>query len=239
MNAERLARQLNVTLKVIKIDVAVKNHLKDIGHKEGELDVTFENAQARERTQILMDIANENRAIVIGTGDLSEIALGWNTFSGDHISMYNVNAGVPKTLVKYIIQWCSEERYKGKISEVLKDIIETPISPELLPPDSKGKIKQKTEEIIGPFELHDFYLYYFIRFGFSPRKIQLLAELSFESKYSKVEIRKWLNVFIKRFFTNQFKRNCIPDGPKIGTVALSPRGDWRMPSDAESQLWLK
>ena len=235
-NAKTLCTALGTTFKEIDITSSVLQHFKDIGHDPSVCDVTFENAQARERTQILMDLANELGGIVIGTGDLSEIALGFATYNGDHMAMYNVNAGVPKTLVRYLIEW--EANQNESIKDVLLDIIDQPVSPELLPP-SKGEISQKTEEIIGPYELHDFFLYHFIKYGATPKKILYLASKAFEGKYSKGTIKKWLMVFIKRFFANQFKRDAMPDGVKVGTIALSPRGDWRMPSDISPKLWLK
>ncbi|MCX7736868.1 MAG: NAD(+) synthase [Candidatus Kapabacteria bacterium] len=238
-NAKLLANHLKVTYKEIDIKKSVLSHFEDIGHSSNETDIVFENAQARERTQILMDLANQEGGIVLGTGDLSEIALGWSTYNGDHMSMYGINSGVPKTLVKYIIKWCADVKYSGKISEILNDIIETPISPELLPADISGKIKQKTEEVIGPYILHDFFLYYMIRFGFEPQKIYYLAKIAFNQDFKPKEILKWLKVFYQRFFQNQFKRNCIPDGVKVGVISLSPRGDWRMPSDASVDLWLR
>lgn len=237
-NAKKLSDYLKVSFKVIDIRKILNLHFDDINHPQSEIDLVFENAQARERTQILMDLANQIGGIVIGTGDLSEIALGWSTYNGDHMSMYAINAGVPKTLVKYIIQWCADVKYSGVISEILNDIINTPISPELLPADSDGKIKQKTEEEIGPYILHDFFLYNMIRFGFEPKKILFLAEIAFKQDFRPTEIAKWLKVFYSRFFKNQFKRNCIPDGVKVGAVALSPRGDWKMPSDSSVNLWI-
>ncbi|ROL59726.1 NAD(+) synthase [Bacteroidetes/Chlorobi group bacterium ChocPot_Mid] len=238
-NAEDLAKLLKINFNSISIEKSLIQHLTDIGHSEKSSDVTFENAQARERTQILMDLANKNSGIVLGTGDLSEIALGWSTYNADHMSMYNVNSGVPKTLVKYIIQWVAEEKFSGKMSEVLNGISNTPISPELLPADSHGRITQKTEDIIGPYELHDFFLYNFVRMNYSPEKILFLANKVFSDSYRKNDIQKWLKVFYKRFFSNQFKRSCMPDGIKVGTVSLSPRADWRMPSDANYELWIK
>ena len=236
-NTVKLARALGVTLKKVDITKSVERHLKDIEHKEGVTDVTYENAQARERTQVLMDIANMYGGLVVGTGDLSELALGWATYNGDHMSMYAVNASIPKTLVRYIVGSVAENS-RGKLKSVLKDILETPVSPELLPAEN-GKISQKTEDIVGPYELHDFFLYHFIRNGFSPEKIYYIAKLTFKGDYTEETILKWLKTFFRRFFNQQFKRSCIPDGVKVGSVALSPRGDWRMPSDAESALWLK
>jgi NAD+ synthase (glutamine-hydrolysing) len=238
-NAEKLSRLFNTSLEIVDIRNSVSKHLEDIGSSADLRDIVYENAQARERTQILMDLGNKYNGLVVGTGDLSEIALGWSTYNADHMSMYNVNAGVPKTLVRYVIRWVAEEVYSGEISQRLLDIIDTPISPELLPSDENGEISQKTEGIIGPFDLNDFFLYYFFRYGFRPKKIYFLATLAFGAKFTKEEIAKWLSNFIKRFFLNQFKRSCMPDGPKVGTVALSPRGDWRMPSDAEFTIWLE
>ncbi len=238
-NACNLAKSLGVTLKEIRIEKAVRQHFSDIGQDERVHDVTYENSQARERTQILMDIANQQNGLVIGTGDLSELALGWATYNGDHMSMYAVNTSIPKTLVRYLVQWFSD-KIKGPVSDVLKDILVTPVSPELLPPEN-GVISQKTEELVGPYDLHDFFLYYMIRWGFSVEKIQYLAYQAFELQqknngkevlFSKDTIDKWIKIFIKRFYSQQFKRSCIPDGAKVGTVSLSPRGDWRMPSDA-------
>ncbi len=237
-NAIKLAELLGVSLKVIPINKAVLQHFSDIEHDEETKDVTYENAQARERTQILMDWANRMNGLVIGTGDLSELALGWCTYNADHMSMYGLNSGVPKTLVGYLIRWCSEVEFSGETAEVLLRITNTPISPELLPPNSEGEIEQKTEEKIGPYILHDFFLFYMVRFHFSPRKILFLAEEAFSEEYSTPEILSWLKIFYKRFFSQQYKRSCLPDGPKIGSVALSPRGDWRMPSDASVQMWL-
>ena len=236
-NSEKLAEAYNVTLRTVDIKLAVKQHFEDIGHDENVHDVTYENSQARERTQILMDIANKMGGIVIGTGDLSELALGWATYNGDHMSMYGVNASIPKTLVRHIVSF-EAGRTEGMLSDVLKDIVDTPVSPELLPPDENGQISQKTEDLVGPYDLHDFYLYYFLRWGFKPSKIYRLALKAFEGKFDSGVIYKWEETFIRRFFTQQFKRSCLPDGPKVGTVTLSPRGDWRMPSDAVSKLWL-
>ncbi|PLX99970.1 MAG: NAD(+) synthase [Desulfuromonas sp.] len=237
-NAEALAQQLGVELRVVSIDPAVRQHFLDIGHDPQLHDITYENSQARERTQILMDVANQVGGLVIGTGDLSELALGWCTYNGDHMSMYAVNCGVPKTLVRYLVDWCAREEFSGRISEVLDDVCATPVSPELLPPDENGDIAQKTEQVVGPYELHDFYLYQVVRMHFPPRKVLLLAEEAFAGEYARDEILKWLKSFYRRFFGQQFKRSCLPDGPKVGTVALSPRGDWRMPSDASAALWL-
>ncbi|MCH5194671.1 MAG: NAD(+) synthase [Oscillospiraceae bacterium] len=237
-NAHSLAEAYGTTLKEINIQKAVRQHFEDIGQSEETLDVTYENGQARERTQVLMDIANQTGGIVIGTGDLSELALGWATYNGDHMSMYGVNASVPKTLVRHLVSYESNHTQDKKLGSVLEDILATPVSPELLPP-SEGEISQKTEDIVGPYELHDFFLYYFVRCGFPPKKILRIAEQSFAGSYEKEEIKKWLTVFIKRFFSQQFKRSCLPDGPKVGSVTLSPRGDWRMPSDACVRLWLE
>jgi len=237
-NAERMAKELQVSFKVIPISNAVASHFEDIGHDPKMHDVTFENSQARERTQILMDLSNSLGALVVGTGDLSESSLGWCTFNGDHMSMYHVNSGVPKTLVSYMVRWCADELFDGPASETLLDVLETPITPELLPLDDNGQQNQETEEIIGPYELHDFFLYHMIRFGSGPAKIIFLAERAFEGLYEKEVLLKWLEVFVRRFFSQQFKRSSMPDGPKVGSVALSPRGDWRMPSDASSGVWL-
>lgn len=238
-NALKLMKYLGVTVKEVPIADAVMQHFKDIQHDPAKIDVTYENAQARERTQILMDIANQTDGIVLGTGDLSELALGWATYNGDHMSMYGVNAGVPKTLVKYLVGRYADTIENIDVKAILSDILDTPISPELTPADSNGTIAQKTEDLVGPYELHDFFLYYSVRFGFSPRKIYMLAKKAFAGKYSNMEILKWMEVFFRRFFTQQFKRSCMPDGVKIGKVCLSPRGDWRMPSDASSALWLE
>ena len=235
-NAKNLCNLLGATFREIDITRVVKRHLKDIDHSE-KPDTAFENAQARERTQVLMDVANMENGLVIGTGDLSEAALGWSTYNGDHMSMYNVNCGVPKTLVKHIIKYTADNS-AAKLQNVLLDILDTPVSPELLPNDTE-KIIQKTEEIIGPYELHDFFLYYMIRWAFEPAKIRRLAIYAYDNKYSEAEITKWLKVFLKRFFTQQFKRSCVPNGPKVGSVGLSPRGDWRMPSDASYDVWIK
>ncbi|MBF0239022.1 MAG: NAD(+) synthase [SAR324 cluster bacterium] len=235
-NAERLAKLLGNTFRCIPIHEAVRQHFEDIGHDESVHDVVYENAQARERTQILMDVANQVGGIVLGTGDLSELALGWCTYNADQMSMYNVNAGVPKTLVRYLVEWCAENEFSGDIAQVLHDIGDTPISPELLPLSEEGELQQKTESIIGPYEVHDFFLFYMVRHQFPPRKVFFLACQVFD--YSQLELLRWLRVFYQRFFSQQFKRSAMPDGPKIGSVALSPRGDWRMPSDACAILWL-
>ncbi len=237
-NAELLCEHLGVTSRIISIDKAVKQHFADIGHQESDLSIVYENSQARERTQLLMDISNQVNGIVLGTGDLSEIALGWSTYNADHISMYNVNCGVPKTLVKYIVQWCADEKYQTIIASTLTDICNTPISPELLPPDENGNIIQETEKSVGSYILNDFFLYNFFRFNYSPSKLFLLAEIAFGDELSASEIKHWLKMFYTRFFRSQFKRTCVPDGPKIGSVALSPRGDWRMSTDSELTLWI-
>ncbi len=240
-NAEKLSDELGVTLRCVNIARAVKVHFKDIGHDPENKNVVYENAQARERTQILMDIANAEGGLVVGTGDLSELALGWATYNGDHMSMYAVNAGVPKTLVRHLVAF-EADRFEAdgrkKAAATLRDILDTPVSPELLPPKD-GEIAQCTEELVGPYELHDYFLYYFVRFGFSPRKILRMAKASFEGVYDGETVRKWLTVFIRRFFAQQFKRSCLPDGPKVGSICLSPRADWRMPSDADVSVWLE
>ncbi len=249
-NAVSLIKELGITFKEISIIKAVEQHFKDIGHDSSVLDVTYENSQARERTQILMDYANKVGGMVLGTGDLSELALGWATYNGDHMSMYGVNAGVPKTLVKYLVDWLviSSDETKNTIPmlylnencrNILHDVVATPISPELIPANKNGEIKQKTEDLVGPYELHDFFLYNMLRNGFSPSKIYFLAQKAFEDIYNKEIIKKWLIVFYRRFFSQQFKRSCLPDAPKVGSVTLSPRGDWRMPSDASVNIWLK
>lgn len=238
-NACDLIRSLGVTLKEISIKDACLQHFKDISHNPSVHDVTYENSQARERTQILMDVANQENGMVIGTGDLSELALGWATYNGDHMSMYGVNGSIPKTLVRYLVEWVAHNRVDEASRATLLDIVDTPISPELIPADENGNIKQKTEDLVGPYELHDFFLYHFLRFGSSPAKIYFLAQQAFGGSYDKETIRKWLHTFFRRFFQQQFKRSCLPDGPKVGSVSLSPRGDWRMPSDAMATLWLK
>lgn len=238
-NALGLMKSMGVTIKEINIKDACLQHFKDIGHDIDKHDVAYENVQARERTQILMDLANKLKGLVIGTGDLSELALGWCTYNGDHMSMYAVNNGVPKTLMKHMVRWAADNMAESGTRDVLYKILDTPITPELLPPGINGEIKQKTEDIIGPYELHDFFLYHMIRYGASPLKILFLAEQAFKEKYLKEEIKKWLRVFCKRFFRQQFKRSCLPDGPKVGTVNLSPRGSWCMPSDAEAGAWLR
>lgn len=250
-NAQTIMKLLGADLREIPIRDAVTQHFKDIGHDSSLHDVTYENAQARERTQILMDIANMEGGLVVGTGDLSEVALGWSTYNGDHMSMYGVNTSVPKTLVRFVIKWVMDHRLAGPNEEkefslnngllrtTLQNIMDTPISPELLPPDAFGEIVQKTEDTVGPYILHDFFMYYTIRFGMSPKKLLYISKITFADEYSEEFIKKWLKVFYRRFFSQQFKRSCIPDGPKVGSVSLSPRGDWRMPSDADSSEWLK
>ncbi len=237
-NAIALMRQLDVTIREVPIAAAVTQHFADIQHDPAVHDVTYENCQARERTQIIMDIANAEGGIVLGTGDLSELALGWATYNGDHMSMYGINSGVPKTLVRYLVDWFAVRADTPELKSTLKDIIATPISPELIPADEQGNIKQKTEDLVGPYDLHDFFLYYTLRFGFSPTKIYYLAKTAFAGTFDSGTILKWLRVFFRRFFAQQFKRSCLPDGPKVGSVCLSPRGDWRMPSDASSAIWL-
>lgn len=236
-NALCLMKSLGVTIREISIKDSCIQHFNDIGHDINVHDVTYENSQARERTQLLMDIANQRNGMVIGTGDLSELALGWATYNGDHMSMYGVNASVPKTLVKHLVAWIANRLDDEKAKTTLLDIVDTPISPELIPADKNGNIKQKTEDIVGPYELHDFFLYNLLRHGFSPKKIFALAQIAFDGEFDNATIKKWLTTFCRRFFNQQFKRSCLPDGPKIG-LSLSPRGDWRMPSDATSRLWL-
>ena len=237
-NAVDLMKSLGVTIKEISIKDACIQHMKDIEHDESVKDITYENTQARERTQILFDLANKHGKLLVGTGDLSELAMGWCTYNGDHMSMYGVNASVPKTLVRYLVEYVAQISDE-KTSKILYDVLDTPVSPELLPPDENGKIAQKTEENIGPYELHDFFLYNFVRFGYSKEKILALATKAFNGKYEKDVVENWLNVFLKRFFISQFKRSCIPDSPKVGSVSLSPRGDWRMPSDADFSAFIK
>lgn len=238
-NAVNLMNSLGISIREISIKDACIQHFKDIDHDVNVHDVTYENSQARERTQILMDIANQTWGMVVGTGDLSELALGWATYNGDHMSMYGVNAGVPKTLVKYLVQWVAKNGVDEESKATLLDIVDTPISPELIPADENGDIKQKTEDLVGPYELHDFFLYYFLRFGFRPSKIYYLANIAFGGVYDEETIKKWLSTFFRRFFNQQFKRSCLPDGPKVGSISISPRGDWRMPSDASFAMWLK
>ncbi len=235
-NAEKLADAYGVTLETVDIKAAVDQHFSDIGQSKDDLSVTFENGQARMRTLVLMNLANKTGGMVVGTGDLSELALGWATYNGDHMSMYGVNASIPKTLVRYLVAY-EADRTMGELSDVLYDVLDTPVSPELLPPKD-GEISQKTEDLVGPYELHDFFLYYMLRFGYPPRKIYRIARKTFAGVYDDATIKKWLVTFVRRFFTQQFKRSCLPDGPKVGTVTLSPRGDWRMPSDACAALWL-
>lgn len=241
-NAMTLMKELGVTIREISIIKAVEQHFADIGHDISVHDVTYENSQARMRTMLLMDIANQCGGMVLGTGDLSELALGWATYNGDHMSMYGVNASVPKTLVRFLVASFAKidsEEYKTTLASALKDIVDTPVSPELIPADDKGNIVQKTEDLVGPYELHDFFLYYMLRYGFSPRRIFRLAKQAFDGAYDDKTISKWLTTFIRRFFSQQFKRSCLPDGPKVGSICLSPRGDWRMPSDACAALWLE
>lgn len=237
-NAMALMKALGVTIREISIKEACINHFNDIGHDINRHDVTYENSQARERTQILMDIANQVNGMVVGTGDMSELALGWATYNGDHMSMYGVNSGIPKTLVQHLVKWIAENHSDSTVKETLIDIVNTPISPELMPHDENGNIKQKTEDLVGPYELHDFFLYNMIKNKFTPEKIQYLAEKAFEGIYDKETIYKWLTTFIRRFFVQQFKRSCLPDGPKVSDVSLSPRSDWKMPSDASFESWL-
>ncbi|MDE6575188.1 MAG: NAD(+) synthase, partial [Muribaculaceae bacterium] len=237
-NALELMRALGVTIREISIVKSVEQHFSDIGHDPSVQDVTYENCQARERTQILMDLSNQLGGMVLGTGDLSELALGWATYNGDHMSMYAVNAGVPKTLVKYLTAYFASETDNSRERECLNDIIDTPISPELIPAKEDGTIKQKTEDLVGPYELHDFFLYYTLRYGFTPARIFKLAKKAFGESYAPATILRWEREFFRRFFNQQFKRSCMPDGPKVGSVCLSPRGDWRMPSDASSAIWL-
>ncbi|MCH5169247.1 MAG: NAD(+) synthase [Prevotellaceae bacterium] len=238
-NAVNLMKLLGITIREISIKEACLQHFADIGHDAEKHDVTYENSQARERTQILMDAANQMNGFVVGTGDLSELALGWATYNGDHMSMYGVNASVPKTLVRHLVSWVAERIGDDIIRRTLLDIVDTPISPELTPADEQGNIAQKTEDLVGPYELHDFFLYYLLRWGFRPAKIYLLARQAFGQAYDDATIRHWLRTFCRRFFAQQYKRSCLPDGPKVGSCSLSPRGDWRMPSDASASLWLK
>lgn len=237
-NAVALCEALGVSVQEVNITASVRQHFADIGHDEAVHDVTYENCQARERTQVLMDIANQSGGLVIGTGDLSELALGWATYNGDHMSMYAVNCSVPKTLVRYIVRYEADSSAPA-LRDILLDILDTPVSPELLPADENGQIAQKTEDLVGPYELHDFFLYHTLRFGSRPRKLFRMASYAYGGKYSRETILHWLKTFCRRFFQQQFKRSCIPDGPKVGSVTLSPRGDWRMPSDASSRLWLE
>ena len=237
-NAIELMKSLGATIREISIKNACLQHFEDIGHDVANHDVTYENSQARERTQILMDIANQANGLVVGTGDLSELALGWATYNGDHMSMYGVNASVPKTLIQHIVKQIAASSDDEKIRTTLLDIVETPISPELIPADEQGNIKQKTEDLVGPYELHDFFLYHFVCNGFAPAKIFFMAQRAFCGIYDRETIKKWLTTFCRRFFIQQFKRSCMPDGPKVGNCSLSPRGDWKMPTDACSALWL-
>ena len=236
-NAQLLCEALGVSFSEVNITNSVRQHFEDIGHSESVLDVTFENAQARERTQVLMDVANKNAGLVIGTGDLSELALGWATYNGDHMSNYGVNASIPKTLVRHLVSYCAENAENEIIAKSLFDIVDTPVSPELLPAKD-GEISQKTEDLVGPYELHDFFLYYMLRFGFGPKKIFFMAQKAFKDAYSDEVVKHWLKTFVRRFFAQQFKRSCLPDGVGVGTVSLSPRGVWRMPSDASARVWL-
>lgn len=238
-NALKLSESLGATLREINIEKSVRQHFADIGHDENDHSVTYENCQARERTQVLMDIANQVGGFVIGTGDMSELALGWATYNGDHMSMYGVNVGVPKTLVRHLVRYYSDTCNNSTLSSVLLDVLDTPVSPELLPPSDNGEIAQITEDLVGPYELHDFFLYYMLRCGFAPAKVYRLSKMAFDGIYDEETILKWLKTFYRRFFSQQFKRSCLPDGPKVGGVALSPRGDLRMPSDAVSKLWLE
>lgn len=241
-NAEKLCEALGISFRTVNIAKSVRSHFKDIGHDEDDHNVVYENSQARERTQVIMDISNETGGMVIGTGDLSELALGWATYNGDHMSMYGVNADVPKTLVRMLVGCYADEMEKsggGKLAGVLRDILDTPVSPELLPANTDGSIAQVTEDLVGPYELHDFFIYNFVRHGYTPRKLLMLAQVAFEGVYDREFILKWLKVFFRRFFTQQFKRSCVPDGPKVGSVALSPRGDLKMPSDASYAMWLE
>ena len=237
-NAINLMKALGVTIREISIKDACIQHFKDLDIDDSVHDVTYENSQARERTQILMDAANQTSGIVIGTGDLSELALGWATYNGDHMSMYGVNGSIPKTLVKYLVGWVANHKVEKEAADILMDVIDTPISPELIPADENGDISQKTEDLVVPYELHDFFLYHFVRFAASPEKIFFLAEKTFKEKYDRDIIKKWLKTFLRRFFAQQFKRSCLPDGPKVGSVSLSPRGDWRMPSDISAKSWI-
>ena len=238
-NATSLMQTLGISQMEISIAKAVSQHFSDINHDANIHDATYENSQARERTQILMDLANKLNALVVGTGDLSELALGWATYNGDHMSMYGVNAGIPKTLIQYLVRYIAQLPEFVSERETLTDIVNTPISPELTPADKEGNIQQKTEDLVGPYELHDFFLYYFVRFGFRPAKIFIMAKRAFGNSYTDETLKKWLTTFCRRFFSQQFKRSCLPDGPKVGSISLSPRGDWRMPSDASNALWIK
>lgn len=238
-NAETIMEQLGVSMVEIPIADAVMQHFADIGQNPDKHDVTYENSQARERTQILMDYGNRVGAMVLGTGDISELALGWCTYNADHMSMYGVNASVPKTLVRHLVAWIASSENDSKLREALLDIVDTPVSPELIPADADGNIAQKTEDLVGPYELHDFFLYYFMRFGYSPAKIYYMAREAFGDEYDETTVKHWLRTFLRRFFAQQFKRSCLPDGPKTGSISISPRADWRMPSDADSAIWLE
>ena len=237
-NACKMALALGTVLEEVDIKESVSLHFRDIKHDSQNHNVTYENSQARERTQVLMDIANRENGMVIGTGDMSELVLGWATYNGDHMSMYGVNAGVPKTMVRHLVKYYAENCREEELKKVLLDVLDTPVSPELLPPVD-GNIAQKTEDLVGPYELHDFFLYYMLRFGYEPSKIYRIAKQTFEGEYEADVIEKWLKIFCRRFFTQQFKRSCLPDGPKVGSVSVSPRGDLRMPSDAAVNLWLR
>ena len=237
-NACKMSLKVGATLREVRIGDAVMQHFKDIGHDPQDHSVTYENSQARERTQVLMDIANQTGGLVIGTGDMSELALGWATYNGDHMSMYGVNASVPKTLVRHLVRYCADTADSQTLKETLLDILDTPVSPELIPPED-GQISQKTEDLVGPYELHDFFLYHILRFGRHPAKVYRLALKAFEGVYDAATILRWLKTFYRRFFAQQFKRSCLPDGPKVGSVAVSPRGDLRMPSDACVTLWMQ
>ena len=238
-NALELMQLLGITVQEIPIRDACTQHFRDIGIDPSDHSAAYENSQARERTQILMDVANKENGLVVGTGDLSELALGWATYNGDQMSMYGINASIPKTLVRSVVAWAAAQQANPRIREILLDVVATPVSPELLPSDAEGNIAQKTEDLVGPYELHDFFLYHFINSGYAPRKILRLAEIAFEGAYDRATILRWLKVFFRRFFSQQFKRSAMPDGPKVGLISLSPRGDWRMPSDASSRMWLK
>ena len=237
-NAVTMIKQLGATFMEVDIKASVRQHFADIGHDESVHDVTYENSQARERTQILMDIANRKNGMVIGTGDMSELALGWATYNGDHMSNYGVNGSVPKTLVRHLVAYYADTCEETALADVLRDVLDTPVSPELLPPQENGEIAQKTEDLVGPYELHDFFMYYVLRYGFAPDKIYYLAQKAFAGAYNDEEVIKWLKNFYRRFFTQQFKRSCLPDGPKVGVLSVSPRGDWQMPSDACARIWL-
>jgi NAD+ synthase (glutamine-hydrolysing) len=238
-NAVTLIKELGVTFREISIADACRQHFKDIGLPEGDRSVTYENSQARERTQILMDIANMENGMVVGTGDMSELALGWATYNGDQMSMYGVNCSIPKTLMRYMVEWVADNEPNQKVSKALHDVVATPVSPELLPADEKGNIAQKTEDLVGPYELHDFFLYNFIGNGFSPAKIAMLAEKAFDGRYDRQTITHWIKIFFRRFFTQQFKRSAAPDGPKVSSISISAKGDWRMPADAMATVWLE